>query len=250
MVARNISRGMACAVAGGVALSFLLGAGTRLEAQASAIRGCVGVNGALRVVGSGESCRSNESAITWNAAGPVGPAGPTGPAGPDGPMGPVGPQGPAGEVPPSPAPVLTAQMTLETVSRSGLIGPNPIINFTLGGTNATTIGSGSGGAGSGRISFAPLNVTKMLDSMSGVLLTHLASGEHFREVKIEVFGAGNALLATYRFRTAFVTSDLIGGESMSLTEQASFVFGVLESDISVGGASFHTCWDQINNRSC
>jgi len=150
-----------------------------------------------------------------------------------------------------PAPVITAQMTLETVAASpGIVGPNPIINFTLGGSNNTTIGSATGGAGAGKISFAPLKVTKMLDGMSPVLLSHMATGNHFKEVKIEVFGAGNVLLATYRFKTAFVTSDLIGGESMSLSEQVIMVFGILESDVNVGGVSVHTCWDQITNTSC
>lgn len=266
MVARNLSRGVSCAAAGGVVLSLLFGAGTRLDAQAGEIRACVGTNGSLRIVGAGEPCRPNEGLLTWNAqgpggatgpAGPAGPIGPTGnvgpagPTGPDGAIGPTGAQGPAAEVPPGPAPVITAQMTLETVDASpGIIGPNPIINFTLGGLNNTTIGSATGGAGTGKVSFAPLNVTKMLDGMSPVLLTHLASGNHFKEVKIEVFGAGNVLIATYKFKTAFVTSDLIGGESMSLSEQVIFVFGILESEVNVGGASAHTCWNQMTNHSC
>ena len=266
MVARNISRGVSCAAAVGVVLSLVIGAGTRLDAQAGTIRACVGTNGTMRIVGAGAPCHNNEGLLTWNAAGlpgatgpdgpvgPVGPVGPTGnvgPAGPEGPVGPTGPQGPAAEAPPAPVPVITAQMTLETVAASpGIIGPNSIINFTLGGTSTTTIGSATSGAGAGRISFAPLNVTKMLDGMSPVLLTHMASGNHFKEVKIEVFGAGNVLIATYKFKTAFVTSDLVGGESMSLSEQVIFVFGILESDVTIGGASYHTCWDQIQNRSC
>lgn len=150
-----------------------------------------------------------------------------------------------------PSPILTAQMTLETVSATpGIVGPIPIINFSLGGTNNTTIGSATGGAGAGKVSFSPLTVTKMLDSASVLLLTHMASGNHFKEVKIEVFGAGNALLATYKFGTAFVTSDLVGGESMSLTEDVVFVFGQLESEVNVGGSTFQSCWNQILNRSC
>ena len=59
-------------------------------------------NGALRVVASGDDCRSNEVPITWNERGPQGPAGPAGAQGPDGPpgeqgeAGEPGPQGPAG----------------------------------------------------------------------------------------------------------------------------------------------------------
>ena len=90
----------------------------------------------------------------------------------------------------------------------------------------------------------------MLDGASMLLLTSMATGQHFKEVKIEVFGAGNTLLATYKFGTVFVTSDIVGGESMSLTEEAVFAFGKLESDINVGGGTFSSCWDQVTNRSC
>ena len=254
MVARNQRRGVACALSAGVAFSLVLGAGIRLDAQAGAITACVGNNGALRLVRPGEPCRNTESPISWNMvgpAGPAGPAGPVGPAGPEGPVGPAGPQGPAGEIPPGPAPVITAQMTLDSSDSSvSTIGPIPIINFTLGGTNPTTIGSATGGAGAGKIAFAPLTVTKMLDSASALVLTHMATGRHFSEVKIEVFSAGSVPLATYKFKTAFVTSDIVGGEAMSLTEQAVFVFGILESDVTVGGSTFHSCWDQVLNRSC
>jgi type VI protein secretion system component Hcp len=129
-------------------------------------------------------------------------------------------------------------------------GPTPIINFTLGGTNATTIGSGTGGAGAGRVEFSPLNVTKMLDGFSVLLLTRLANGQHFPEVKIEVFGPGDVLLATYRFGPAFVVSDLVGSSTMSLTEQVTFVFGRLESEINVDGTLVHSCWDSVTNRAC
>lgn len=244
MIARNNTRGVVCAAAG-FALSLWTGASARLDAQSGAITACAGVNGVLRVVGSGESCRSNETAISWNITGPAGPEGPQGPAGP------AGPQGPAAEVPPGPTPVISAQMTLDSADPdTDTVGPIPIINFTLGGTNATTIGSGSGGAGAGKLSFAPLTVTKMLDAASPLLLSHMATGHHFTEVKIEVFSANNAPLATYKFKTAFVTSDLVGGESMSLSEQVIFVFGKLESDITVGGSTAHTCWDSVQNKAC
>ena len=73
MVARSMNRRAAWAAADSVAVSLVLGAGARLDAQAGAIRACVGPSGALRVAGSGESCRSNETAITWNTTGPAGP---------------------------------------------------------------------------------------------------------------------------------------------------------------------------------
>ena len=53
-------------------------------------------NGQVRIVGSADVCKSNETSIDWNVTGPAGPAGPAGPSGPPGPKGDVGPAGPAG----------------------------------------------------------------------------------------------------------------------------------------------------------
>jgi hypothetical protein len=56
-----------------------------------------GVSGQLRVIDPAtDTCRRNETPISWNQTGPQGPAGPEGPAGPAGPVGPAGPFGPAG----------------------------------------------------------------------------------------------------------------------------------------------------------
>lgn len=73
------------------------------------IDACYGkANGSLRVTDaeSGQSCKSNESAIAWAQEGPVGPQGEIGPAGPQGEAGPTGPAGADGktgaEGPPGP----------------------------------------------------------------------------------------------------------------------------------------------------
>lgn len=245
-----ISRRVICAATAGLVLSFAFAAGTRLEAQAGAIRACIANSGVLRIVGATETCKTGETPIVWNAAGPQGPAGAAGPGGPAGPAGPVGPQGPEGPAAQIPPPIITAQITLDSAGSAPTAGPAPIINFTLGGTNATTIGSATGGAGAGKVAFSPLKVTKMLDGLSVVLLTHMSTGTHFSEVKIEAFGPGNALLATYRFKTAFVVADLVGSSIMSLTEEATLVFGILESDIEVNGTTVHSCWNQITNTDC
>lgn len=70
------------------------------------INGCMQKNnGQLRIVGDTGSCRSDETAISWNAQGAKGDTGPQGPIGPQGPQGPQGvkgdpgapgPQGPQG----------------------------------------------------------------------------------------------------------------------------------------------------------
>lgn len=44
-------------------------------------------SGAVRIIDSAATCKSNETAITWNQQGPAGSQGPTGPQGPAGPGG-------------------------------------------------------------------------------------------------------------------------------------------------------------------
>ena len=55
-------------------------------------------DGSLRVIDrSVTQCKSSESALTWNGAGPEGPKGDTGAQGPAGAQGATGPQGPKGD---------------------------------------------------------------------------------------------------------------------------------------------------------
>jgi hypothetical protein len=64
------------------------------------IHGCyVSGQGQLRVIDTAkakESCKNNETAISWNQQGPKGDKGDTGPQGPQGVKGDTGPQGPQG----------------------------------------------------------------------------------------------------------------------------------------------------------
>jgi hypothetical protein len=94
--------GAILAVSVGVAYAAIPGAN-------GVINGCYsGGEGQLRVIDveKGESCKNNETAISWNqkgvtgdpgAAGPPGATGATGPPGPAGPQGPTGPEGPKGD---------------------------------------------------------------------------------------------------------------------------------------------------------
>lgn len=91
---RRISIGAALTVGlmgvGGIAYASIPG-------PSGTINGCyTQATGALRVVDSGASCRSNETAITWNQAGPQGAAGPAGATGATGAQGPIGLTGPTG----------------------------------------------------------------------------------------------------------------------------------------------------------
>jgi len=127
----------------------------------------------------------------------------------------------------------------------------PITGFSLGASNSTTIGSASGGAGAGKVSFSALNVSKMVDAMSVPLLKAAALGTHFTSVVIEVSNAGSATpFATYTFGTVFVSSDVLGSNADTVAESVAMEFGRITSDIVLNGTSFHSCFDVATNSPC
>jgi len=73
--------------------AFLIAAAMPASAQAQTIRACVNPAGQLRIISAADACRSQETPLTWNAAGPAGPQGPAGPPGATGTIGATGPAG-------------------------------------------------------------------------------------------------------------------------------------------------------------
>lgn len=78
-------------VASGVGIAF--GA---IPDSGGAIHGCYLSNGTLRVVDTAAGCKSNETVLSWNQAGPAGQQGPTGSKGATGARGPTGAKGATG----------------------------------------------------------------------------------------------------------------------------------------------------------
>jgi hypothetical protein len=82
------------ALAGALALAVL---GLGMEAGAQQIYACAKKNGGdLRLASGAGQCKSNETEVSWNAAGQPGPQGPQGPQGVPGPAGPAGASGVSG----------------------------------------------------------------------------------------------------------------------------------------------------------
>jgi hypothetical protein len=103
---RRTARGVALAAALGVALVCAAAgvAGATREgkrAAPEAVHACHAKPfGFLRTVKDPAKCRRNETALSWNTAGPKGDPGEPGPPGPKGDPGPQGPRGPQGEAGP------------------------------------------------------------------------------------------------------------------------------------------------------
>jgi len=225
-------------------------AAVSVAAQGSVIRACVSRDGQVRIVGAGETCRPNETLMTWNAVGPTGATGPTGPTGPAGPAGPTGPEGAPGRdgrdavAPAPPAPTVTLDMSIET-------GPAlPITKFSFGEMNTTTDTTGGGG-GAGKVTFSNVTVNKMLDASTVQLLHAAAVGQHLSKVTIQAFMVGNSTpFAIYQFDTVFVGSDVIGGNGNSLNETVMFTFEKIATHVTFNGTTYDSCWDVAQNRSC
>jgi type VI secretion system secreted protein Hcp len=139
------------------------------------------------------------------------------------------------------------QMTVDGMNGNS---PTPIQAFSLGGSNTGTSSSG-GGAGAGKASFSDLNVNKFIDGLSVPLLKAVATGQHIRTVKIEVFEVGSqAPFAVYTFSDALVTADVLGGSTTQVSESAAFNYGKIASSITLNGIQYDSCFDLAENTSC
>jgi hypothetical protein len=134
-------------------LAFTIGSGSAVAAgQLSTIgadgsvHACVQVNGLLRAIEPGESCktergdRAREIPISWNLSGPVGATGPAGPTGATGPQGATGAAGATGAT--GPAGTFNGVFTSPnglfslSVTDAGIVLRGPNGSVTVDGTGA------------------------------------------------------------------------------------------------------------------
>ena len=133
-----------------------------------------------------------------------------------------------------------------------------VASFSFGVTHLTTIGSGTGGAGSARASLGELQISKVVDKSSTVLFQKCATGEHFPKGKFVVRKAGGTQMEylVLSMETVFVTSvhfSSASGEE-NANESVSLAIGKLGVDYSPQDstgkpmASIHGGWDQLSNK--
>ncbi|MEQ1731226.1 MAG: type VI secretion system tube protein Hcp, partial [Vicinamibacterales bacterium] len=229
---------------------------TPLHAQSGGqvIRACVDPDGDLRVLEQGDVCRRGK-VLTWNTQGPAGPAGPAGAAGAPGLMGLPGPEGLPGRDgrdgrdgsdASAPAPKTEMSMKISDISDFEA----PVLAFSLGGENPAT----PSGAGQGKANFTDLVVTKMVDALSVPMLKAVGEGKQYRDLVLSVFEVRELLLipiGKYTFSEVAVTSEHIGGTNASLlSEQVSFSYRSIKSEITLDGTTFTSCWDRVQSKAC
>lgn len=114
----------------GVGFAAIPGPDGTIKACYKAGNGILAPKGDLRVIDSGESCKSDERSISWNQKGPKGdtgasgPQGPTGQPGPKGDTGAAGPQGPIGPTGPKGDPGSTTAFAYADFSSTTIPGAN------------------------------------------------------------------------------------------------------------------------------
>jgi len=132
--------------------------------------------------------------------------------------------------------------------------PIKIKQFGFEIANATTIGSASGGASSGRCVLNPFSISKVTDSCSPDFFTACATGGHYGRATI-LLRKDNKPYIRYVFNMCFVTKvNWSGGESDdSPGESIEFAYGALkiiyypQTKEGKTGAPKFALWNQVNN---
>jgi type VI protein secretion system component Hcp len=228
------------------------------SAQSDHISACVNPGGAMRVLAAGESCKPPQTLLTWNVTGPSGPVGPAGAQGPAGPAGPAGrdgrdgrdgKDGENGTVPAVQMPAVIGDMSYGVGAGSSPIygvggGIKHMVSSSgeKGGTEDINIGAGD---------FLDFSVSKPLDAASPQLLQFSANGNSIGALTIRLFEPGTTNpYATYTLTRAFVTSVIFGTSPAGAVETMGFKFNEIRSQVSIGGATYQSCWDLVHQRTC
>jgi hypothetical protein len=215
-------------------------------AHAQVIKGCVDKNGSLRVVVGTDTCKPNESALSWNAVGPQGTPGTPGRDGRDGLPGIAGKDGKDGKdgsnassLPPVPPVIGTAQFGDGSVFE--------LRDFSFDVENPTTIGSSTGGAGAGKIKFNEFTIKKQIDAASPAFFKSCATGSHYPTVTITLHRAG-AADATIDLGLVIINDIkyLAAPAPLNSLEQITFLAGSMK--VTADGSV--DCWDQVRNTAC
>jgi type VI secretion system secreted protein Hcp len=105
--------------------------------------------------------------------------------------------------------------------------PIPILSYSWGASNPTTIATGGGGIGSGKVSISSFNFMKLVDANSADLFTAVAKGTRYPKVTFtSQWGTGSAT-ATWVLDFDNVVVESIqhsAGSSTSPSESVSIAF--------------------------
>jgi type VI secretion system secreted protein Hcp len=134
-------------------------------------------------------------------------------------------------------------------------------NWGFGASNTASISSMSGGAGSGKATFAEFNVVKMVDIATPSLFHTLCVGGHYKTLTLWIRKSGGdpkaagAPYLEWKFAMAFVKDVTWSHDDAGPTETVNFVYGAMRfsykqqattGQIGVSGEKA-TEWSQVLN---
>jgi len=135
-----------------------------------------------------------------------------------------------------------------------------VLSLSWGMSNPATIGAGTKGASTGRASISSLNLMKRTDKCSAVLATKLVTGEHLKEVHLELCKSTGKKepYIIYKLTQAYVDSQQwsasSGGDDYP-TESLSIAFAKVEWEYWEQGAdgslkkAGQMAWDQTTAKA-
>ena len=142
-------------------------------------------------------------------------------------------------------------------------GWSSLTSVTFSSKNTANIGTGSAGAGSGKVSFEDFSIVKNVDNGSPQFFMALCAGDHYDTVTIAIRKAGGGGAASdkaflqYKFALVFVTSisTTVGAEDEAPSETITFAYGATQiqytpqkPDGSFGTAN-PTQWSRVKNNN-
>jgi type VI secretion system secreted protein Hcp len=139
-----------------------------------------------------------------------------------------------------------------------------VSDFDFDVQNAISLGSATGGAGTGKAALGQLVIHRAVDKLSPALLGVSATGEHFAAIQLYLRhpnpaagAAASAPFLAYEFQTVYITKiEWSAGGGADLTEEVTFVYGALavafqaaSADGTAAGTPVKGGWSQIQNSS-
>jgi type VI secretion system secreted protein Hcp len=112
--------------------------------------------------------------------------------------------------------------------------PFDISEWSFGISQTVNIGSATGGAGAGKVSFDPFVIKKVVDQSSPSFFSTLATGGHYQCVNLLLRKSGSVkdksggIYLEFNFYMAFITKIDWSHDDTAPTEEITFDYGALQ----------------------
>lgn len=111
-----------------------------------------------------------------------------------------------------------------------------VTDFSADVEQTLNIGSQTAGAGAGKITFNPLQITKHVDAFSSILFQRAAAGTPFKTAEIFFVGGQNVIQMTQIYKLAAVKTVKWASSDSGVVETVTFEYGGLYMIVNIPGA--------------